>query len=371
MNIPFLDLKAQYKTIRTEINIAIEKVLYSAAYASGPFVEEFEKDFAAFIGTRNAVGVNSGTSALHLALLALNIGEGDEVILPANTFISTAWAISYVGAKPVFVDVDPRTYNIDINLLEDKITSKTKAIIPVHLYGQPADLSHIMHLCEKHSIAMVEDAAQAAGAEYKKEKCGSFGIFGCFSFYPGKNLGAYGEAGAITTNDDELAERMRNLRNHAQTQKGLHSEIGYNYRMDGIQGAVLAVKLKHLADWNAKRRNAAKQYAYNLKGLIEVVTPYESDFSKHIYHLYSVQIANKRSRDGLMKFLAENGIATGLHYPVPIHLQEAYSDLGHTKGDFPLAEKAADCNLSLPMYPELSPDMITYVTDTIKKYFNK
>ncbi len=369
MKVPFMNLQQQYHSLKNVIDEEISKVLESSAFASGPFVKKFEQYFANYIGAKHCVGVNSGTSALHLALLAMGAGKGDEVITSAHSFVSTAWAISYVGAVPVFIDIEPETFTIDTNKIEEKINDKTKAIIPVHLYGHPANMDAIMDIAQKHNLYVIEDAAQAQGAEYKSQKCGSIGDIGCFSFYPGKNLGAYGEAGAVVTNNETSAKKIREYHNHCQSERYLHYDVGYNYRMDGIQGAVLSIKLKMLDMWNAKRNNIAKKYTQSLSFISDVKCPLEADYASPVYHQYELQLENRKKRDELMKHLADKDIATGLHYPVPLHLQEAYSHLGHKKGDFPEAEKAADCNLSLPIFPEMTDNMVEYVIQKIRDFF--
>jgi len=371
MKIPFVDLKAQYYDVKEEVNSAIQNVLEATAFSSGKFVEEFETDFAKFCNAKYAVGVNSGTSALHLGLQALGIGKGDEVITTPHTFISTVWAITYVGAKPVFVDIEPDYYTINPELIEKAITPKTKAIIPVHLYGHPADMSAIMEIAHKHGLKVIEDSAQAHGAMYNEQLCGSMGDVACFSFYPSKNLGAFGEAGAVTTNDADIALKIKQLRNHAQPERYLHNELGYNYRMDGIQGAVLKVNLSKINHWNNLRIKAADIYNENLKSISQVQTPKCNSNSKHIYHLYEIKLENKSIHDSLMQFLLSNDISCGLHYPVPVHLQEAYADLNYKVGDFPETENAADCLLSLPMFPHITQEMIEYIAENIKKFFNK
>jgi len=363
MNVPFLDLKAQYKNIKDEIHSAISEVMEKTAFAGGPFVAKFEKEFASFCNCKHAIGVGNGTDALWLSLIALGVGPGDEVITVPNTFIATAEAITYCGAQPVFVDVDEKTYNMNPSLLEAAITPRTKAIIPVHLFGQPSDMDSIMAIAKARGLFVVEDACQAHGAEYKGRKAGSMGNTGCFSFYPGKNLGAYGEAGAVVTNDDTLAEKMRTFRDHGQAKKYYHRMIGWNARMDGIQGAVLSVKMKYIAEWNESRRKHAQDYNTLLSPLSDVVKPYVADNSKHVYHIYAIRI---KQRDQIMTKLAEKGVSCGIHYPVPIHLQDAYSFLGLGQGSFPVAEKSASEFLSLPMYAELTSDQITYVAETLK-----
>ncbi len=362
MNIPFLDLKTQYNALKFEIHAAINEVLQNTAFSGGPFIARFEQEFAKFCGSKHAIGVGSGTDALWLSLLALGIGPGDEVITVPNTFIATAEAITYCGATPVFVDIDEKTYNMNPALLEAAITTKTKALIPVHLFGQSADMDQIMAIAKAHGLYVVEDACQAHGAEYKGRKAGSIGDIGCFSFYPGKNLGAYGEAGAVVTNDDSLAEKISMYRDHGQAKKYYHGMIGWNARMDGIQGAILSVKLKHLPVWNGSRRKHAGAYKKLLAPSQTIIKPDETADTTHVYHIYAVRI---KQRDRLMAFLAERGIVCGIHYPVPIHLQDAYRCLGLKKGDFPVAEKCAAELLSLPMYPELSSEQINYVAQEI------
>ena len=366
MNIPFLDLKAQYRTIKDEIHAAIGEVMENTAFAGGPFVAKFEKDFASFCGCKHAVGVGNGTDALWLSLIALGVGPGDEVVTVPNTFIATAEAISFCGAKPVFADIDERTNNMNPAHLKTAITRKTKAIIPVHLFGQTADMDPILEFAKEKGLPVVEDAAQAHGAEYKGRKAGTMGATGCFSFYPGKNLGAYGEAGAVVTNDDALAEKMRMFRDHGQAKKYYHGMVGWNARMDGIQGAVLGVKLKYLAGWNDARRRHAAAYTEQLASLNEVLKPREEAYAKHVYHIYAIRV---KERDRLMAALGEKGIGCNIHYPVPIHLQEAYRSLNLGPGSFPVAEKCASEYLSLPMFAELTPDQIAYVADQVRAFY--
>ena len=365
MRVPFLDLKAQYESIRNEIAVALQQVLDNTAFAGGPFVEKFEKDFASFCKCEFAMGVGSGTTALWLALSGLGIGQGDEVITTPNTFIATAEAISFCGAKPAFVDVEEQTYNMNLDLLEDAITPKTKAIIPVHLYGQMVDMDRIMQIARAHGLFVVEDACQAHGAEYNGQRAGSIGDAGCFSFYPGKNLGAYGESGAVVTNDAELAEKIRVLRDHGQARKYFHSMIGWNARMDGFQGAVLSVKLKHLPAWNDARKRNARFYDELLADADDVITPVEVDRAGHVYHVYAIRT---KDRDALINYLAEKNVYCRIHYPIPIHLQNAYSFLGKGKGSFPVAEKCAEQLVSLPMFPELSEEQIEYVVRETKHF---
>ncbi len=363
MNVPFLDLKAQYNSIKAEIDGAIKEIVDSCAFVLGKSVEDFEKNFAKFCNTKYAVGVNSGTAALHLALLSLGIKQGDEVITTPNTFIATAEAISHCGAKPVFCDIDEDTYNIDPDLIEEKITENTKAIIPVHLYGNPCDMDKINAIAKKHNLFVVEDSCQAHEAEYKGKKTGSLSNIAAFSFYPGKNLGAYGEGGMVVTNNEELASKCRLYRAHGEYPKNTHQVIGYNYRMEGMQGAVLNVKLKYLTQWNEARRKKAEIYSRLLKDI--VITPEIGEDNKSVFHLYVVRHKN---RDELREFLQKRDIATGIHYLKPIHLQKAYSHLRYKEGDFPVAEKVMKEILSLPIYPELTNERIEYVCDAIKEF---
>jgi dTDP-4-amino-4,6-dideoxygalactose transaminase len=362
MNVPFLDLKSQYHALKDEIHVAIDEVMEKTAFAGGPFVAAFEKEFAQFCECKHAVGVGNGTDALWLSLLALGVGPGDEVITVPNTFIATAEAVTYCGAKPVFVDVDEKTYTMDPARLKAAITPRTRAIIPVHLFGQPADMDPILAVAKAHGLPVVEDACQAHGAQYKGRKAGSLGVTGCFSFYPGKNLGAYGEAGAVVTNDDALADKMKMFRDHGQSKKYYHGIIGWNARMDGIQGAILSVKLKRLAAWNDSRRAHAQEYNRLLASLPGVITPMEAGYAKHIYHIYAIRV---KERDRIMAALAEKGVSCGIHYPVPVHLQDAYGFLGLSEGSFPVSERCASEYLSLPMYPELTSGQIAYVAQTL------
>ena len=363
MKVPFLDLKAQYNALRGEINSAIQEVLERTAFAGGPFVTRFEEEFAAYCGAKYAVGVGNGTDALWLVMLAHGIGPGDEVITVPNTFIATAEAISLCGAKPVFVDVDARTYTMDPPALKRAITPRTKAVIPVHLFGQTADMDPILALARDHGLLVIEDACQAHGAQYKGRMAGSMGIAGCFSFYPGKNLGAYGEAGSVVTDDQELAGKIKVLREHGQPKKYIHSVIGWNARMDGIQGAILSVKLKYLSAANEARRAHARLYGDLLAGVGQLVLPVEAPYAKHVYHIFAVR---SKKRDELIARLAARDIACGIHYPVPLHLQEAYASLGLAKGTFKVAEEGAQEFVSLPMFPELTDDQIRYVCDELK-----
>ncbi|OLD73382.1 MAG: erythromycin biosynthesis sensory transduction protein eryC1 [Verrucomicrobia bacterium 13_1_20CM_54_28] len=358
MKVPFLDLKAHHAPLTEEFDRAIREVIESSAFAGGPFVERFEEEFASFCGSSYAIGVGNGTDALWLALLALGIGEGDEVITVPNTFIATAEAITYCKARPVFVDVDPDTFTMNPAELEKSLTKKTKAIIPVHLFGQPADMDSILEFARANGLFVVEDAAQAHGAQYKGQKAGTMGDAGCFSFYPGKNLGAFGEAGAVVTNDPELRKQIQMLRDHGQSRKYYHSTMGWNCRMDGIQAAILSIKLRHLDKANSLRRKHALEYNQAFAGIDEVLTPFEAKYARHVYHVYAVRV---QERDAVLRHLQEKGVGCAVHYPVPVHLQEAGRNLGSTKGAFPIAEKLADEFLSLPMFPELTEEQIEYV----------
>jgi dTDP-4-amino-4,6-dideoxygalactose transaminase len=418
MQVPFLDLKAQYEAIKPEIHSALQAVIDKTAFAGGPFVAEFEKAFASFCGCTECVGVGSGTEALWMALMALGVGPGDEVITVPNTFIATAEAISFCGATPVFVDVDERTATMDPGKLEELLKSKMeegrgkmeattlglersrasrltpyeekredgsgqpspglsrsalsaqrsasrpKAVIPVHLYGQTADMDPILELAEQYGLVVVEDACQAHGAEYKGKRVGSLGAAGAFSFYPGKNLGAYGEAGAIVTRDKSLADWIRVFRDHGQPRRYYHDVVGWNGRMDGFQGAVLGVKLKYLEEWNNGRMENAARYRKHLEGVGGVILPGEADYARHVYHLFPVRVKN---RDEVMAALTEKGIGCGIHYPVPVHLQKAYEFLGHQPGDFPVSEKIASELISLPMFPELTEEQVAYVAGALKE----
>jgi dTDP-4-amino-4,6-dideoxygalactose transaminase len=358
-----MDLKLQASRLRDEIAGELLEVMDGAAFVLGPKVKGFEDDFAGFLGVKHCVGVNSGTSALHLALLGAGVGPGDEVITVPMTFVATTWAISYVGARPVFVDVDPATYTQDVSQVEEAITKKTKAILPVHLYGQPADLAPLLALGARHNIPVIEDAAQAHGAEYRGRKAGSLGLCGCFSFYPGKNLGAFGEGGAVVTNDDALAARFRALRDHAQTQRYHHAELGFNYRMDGFQGAVLRVKLRYLEEWTQARIALAERYRELLKGL-PLVVPQASPDRLHVWHLFVVL---HPQRDALKAALAERGIHTGLHYPIPVHLQPAYAHLGYGEGQFPVSERVGRECLTLPLFPEMTEGQQDRVVEALRE----
>ena len=349
--IPYIDLQLQYQSIKPEIDAAVLKVLASAQFILGDEVAAFEREFAAFCGAKEAVALNSGTSALHAALLAAGIGAGDEVITVPFTFVATAATIVYAGARPVFVDIDPRTYTMASDQIEQAITPRTRAIMPVHLYGHPADMNPILDIARRRRLLVIEDAAQAHGAEYQGRRCGSMGDMAGFSFYPGKNLGAYGEGGALTTNDPAIARKVRLLRNWGEERRYEHTIKAYNYRMDGIQGAILRVKLRHLETWTEQRRSHATAYR-KLFAEAGIGTPEERPDCRHVYHVFAVRL---RQRDATRDQLQAAGIHTGVHYPIPVHLQPAYQDLGYRPGDFPVSEAVAREVLSLPIYPELSP----------------
>ncbi|HEV2331120.1 MAG TPA: DegT/DnrJ/EryC1/StrS family aminotransferase [Verrucomicrobiae bacterium] len=363
-NVPYFDLPAQIRGLRKELEAALARTLDNCSFCLGPDVAQFEKNFAQFCAAEHCLGFNSGTSALHVAMRILNIGPGDEVVTTPFTFVATSWAISYVGAKPVFVDIDDTTFNMDPALVEKAITHRTRAIMPVHLYGQPFDVDRILEICRRHKLPLVEDACQAHGAKYKGKVVGTFGVMSGFSFYPGKNLGACGEGGALVTNDAEFAAHGRALREHGSTVRYYHDEIGFNYRMEGFQGATLGVKLPHLAKWTRERQRVAKRYNELLAGT-PLQLPREADFAESVWHVYVVRHPR---RDELKKFLEDNGVGCAIHYPIPVHLQKAYAHLSYKPGDFPVAEKAAKQCLSLPIYPELTDSQIARVVDVIKKF---
>ena len=368
MPVPFVDLQAQYRSIKAEIDAAIQRVLDTSAFILGREVEAFERAFAEYVGARACVGVSNGTAAIQLALQACGVGAGDEVIVPANTFFATAEAVSTAGATPVFVDCDPVTYNIDAGKIEAAVNERTRALLPVHLYGQPADLEAVFEVAERHDLIVIEDAAQAHGARYKGRRVGSLARAGCFSFYPGKNLGAYGEGGAVVTDDAEVARRLRMLRDHGSEQKYRHELVGYNFRLEGIQGAVLGVKLKYLDEWNASRRAHAARYRALLAPLADsgaLALPQEVAYAEHVYHLFVIQTG---ARDALQRYLSAAGVQTGIHYPVPVHLQPAYAAHGHREGDFPNAESQSTRVLSLPMFAELTEHQVGYVAQAIADF---
>lgn len=363
MKVPFVDLKAQYLSVKDELDEAIFKVVENAAFIGGRFVQDFEENFASYIGVKYCIGVGNGTDALFIALKALDIGEGDEVITVCNSFIATSEAITQAGARVVFVDSDERTYNIDVNKIEEAVTRRTKAIIPVHLYGQPADMDRILEIARKYSLCIIEDAAQAHGAVYKGRKAGTFGHCACFSFYPGKNLGAYGDAGAVVTNDEALAEKVRKFANHGRLSKYDHEFEGVNSRLDGLQASILNVKLRYLEEWTENRIKAAKRYDEGLSGL--VVTPYVMPEVRHVYHLYVIQT---EKREEMRKFLSERGVSTGIHYPTPLPFLRAYSYLNHSPDDFPVAYFLKDRILSLPMFGDITDEQVDYVVKLIKAF---
>jgi len=362
--IPLLDLKAQYAAIRSEVEPAVLRVLASGHYVLGEEVARFEEEFAAYCDVKHAIAVNTGTSALHLALLAADVGPGDEVITVSFTFVATASAVCYTGARPVLVDVEPATLTMDPAKLEAAITPRTKAIMPVHLYGQMADMDAIKAIADKYGIPVIEDACQAHGAEYKGRRAGSIGVSGCFSFYPGKNLGACGEGGIVVTNDDEQAKKIRMLRDWGQEQRYHHMVKGFNYRMDGIQGAILRVKLRHLDHWTAARRAHAARYDTLLHSNREIGLPFAAPDRRHVYHVYAIR---SQERDRLAQTLSTDGVQTGLHYPIPVHRQKAHADLGYQQGDFPVSELAARQVLSLPIYPEMTTRHVEQVVVALGK----
>jgi dTDP-4-amino-4,6-dideoxygalactose transaminase len=359
--IPFVDLKAQYNGIKDEINTAVLNVLDSTQFILGDEVTAFEEEFATYCHAQHGVALNTGTSALHLALLAAGVGPGDEVITVPFTFVATVAAIAYTGATPVFVDIDPVSYTMDVNQIEKAITAKTKAIMPVHLYGQPVDMDPIVEIARRHRLTVIEDAAQAHRSEYKGRRLGGIGEIGCFSFYPGKNLGAYGEGGMAVTNNAEYAQKMRMLRDWGQEGRYNHVMKGYNYRMDGIQGAILRVKLRYLDRWTEARRTHASQYDALLANS-GLKTPVAMPYGHHVYHVYAVRVPE---REALQQKLNAQGIQAGIHYPIPVHLQKAFADLGHQKGDFPESELVATEVLSLPMYPELSEEQVRLIATAV------
>lgn len=363
--IPFLDLSAQYRSIKSEIDGAVANVLESGQFVLGKEVFAFEEEFAAYCRVKHAIGVNSGTSALHLALLAAGVGPGDEVITTPATFVATVAAIGYAGAKAVFVDIDPVSFTMDPGRIQAAITKRTKVILPVHLYGQMADMDPIMAVAKKHHLAVIEDAAQAHGAEYKGRRAGSVGDLGCFSFYPGKNLGACGEGGMVVTNNPDYSKTIRMLRDWGQEKKYHHVLKGYNYRLEGIQGAILRVKLRHLESWTEARRVHAALYD-RLLADSGVKPPVEVEYARHVYHVYAVRAPR---RDALQQALQSCQIQTGIHYPFPVHLLEAYADLGYRRGAFPQAERLADEELSLPMFAELTDQQIQEVSAAVREFF--
>jgi dTDP-4-amino-4,6-dideoxygalactose transaminase len=363
--VSFVDLVRQHRCIKDEVNQAISKVMEKGSFILGENVREFEREFASYIGVNYGVGVGSGTDALMLALHALGIKNGDKVITVSFTFTSTVDCIVHNGATPLFVDIDPETYTLDVSKVKKIITKKTKAIIAVHLYGHPVDMDPLLQIAKENNLHVVEDACQAHGAEYKSRKVGSMGDCACFSFYPAKNLGAYGDGGIFVTNDEQIAERVRMLRNYGEREKYHHAFIGYNSRLDEIQAAILRVKLRYLDKWIEARRRNARRYSELLSDIPNVAIPSEAPYAKHVYHLYAI---GTKQRDELRNWLSYRGISTGVHYPIPIHLQEAYKYLGFLNGSFPVAEKVAKEILSLPMFPELTEDEICYVSESVKEF---
>lgn len=373
MNVPILDLKRQYQAIKPEVDAAIERVLVSGRFILGPEVETFEQGIAKYCGVNHAIGVASGTDALLLSLRALGIGPGDKVIIPSFTFFATAGVVNNVGAEPVFVDIDPKTFNLDPQAVERLLTqdsrlrTKIKAIIPVHLYGQMADMDEIMAITKEYDIAVVEDAAQAIGAEYKGRKAGSIGDLGCFSFFPTKNLGAYGDGGMVVTNDDELVERVRILRVHGSKPKYYHHMVGTNSRLDALQAAILRVKLPHLEDWTAARQRLAARYDDLLHGVEGIQLPYHAPDRSHIFHQYTIRVKNG-CRDALQQHLKEQGIGSMIYYPRPLHLQECFKELGYNEGALPVSERASHEVLSLPVFPELAQKEQDHVIQQIRVF---
>jgi dTDP-4-amino-4,6-dideoxygalactose transaminase len=365
MQIDFVDLKRQNKKYWDELMNAIESVVRDANFIQGAKLEKFERDFARFCGKKYSVGLNSGTDALFLALLAYGIGDGDEVITAANSYFASAQTVSQVGAKPILVDVDKESFNIDVDQIKGAITKRTRAIVPVHLYGQPTDMDPIMELAKKHDLIVIEDACQAHGAKYKG-KVVPVGETGAFSFYPGKNLGSFGDGGALVTDSKKIAEKVLYLRNDGSKEKYVHKSLGYKSRLDTLQAAILNVKLKYLNSWTKKRRSAANLYNKYLAGIEQIKTPQEMDYAYHVYHLYVIECPR---RNALKKHLANNGVSTVIHYPTPIHLQEAYADQGYRRGSFPVTEKKAKHILSLPMFPEITEKEVIYVTDKIRDFY--
>ncbi len=367
---PLLDLKAQYKTIKRDVNKAVAKVMEEQNFILGKEVEELEKEIAAYCRTKYAVGVASGTDAIQLALRAAGIGAGDEVITVPFTFIATAEAVSNLGAKPVFVDIDIKTYDMDPALIENKITARTKAIIPVHLYGQCADMDQILAIAKKHGLKVIEDCAQAIGATYNGKKAGSMGDAGCISFFPSKNLGGFGDGGMVVTNDDSIYKQVKLMRVHGSTSKYSHSVIGYNSRLDNLQAAVLRIKLRKLDGWAEKRRENAAYYDKAFSGLKNIVTPHVAAVNVHVYHQY-VLMVNNAIRDKMIEFLIENGIESRVYYPIPLHMQDCYKGLGYKAGDFPNTENAASGTLALPVYPEMKNSDKKFIVNTIKTFYKK
>lgn len=367
MRIPFVDIPLQNRPLLERLHAAFEEIHATGAYVLGPAVEQFELAFAEYLDVAHVIGVGTGTDALHLSLQASDIGPGDEVITTPHSWISTAWAISYVGATPIFADIVERSYTLSPARVEEAITPRTKAIVPVHLYGRAAEMDRFLELAQRHNLSLIEDACQAHGAQFQGRSVGTIGQFGCFSFYPAKNLGAMGEAGAVVTNDEDLAKRVRQLRDHAQSSRHVHAEIGYNARMDGLQGAALNIKLPHLHRWNSQRREHAKRYTQRLSDIPGLILPAAgADEEEHVWHLYVVQLEDM-PREEFQARLAEEGVASGVHYPTPIPQQPAYRSLGYKPGDFPVAEAVMGRCVSLPMYPEMTEEQVEYVAAVVKR----
>ena len=368
MNVPFLDLKPAYLELKEELDAAYHRVMESGRYILGPELEAFETEFAEYCSVKHCIGVGNGLDALHLILRAMEIGPGDEVIVPAHTFIATWLSVSYSGATPIPIDIDEKTYNINPNLIEAAVTEKTKAIVPVHLYGQPADMDPILKIAKKYDVKVIEDAAQAHGARYKRRRTGSIGDAAGFSFYPAKNLGAFGDGGAVTTNDDTLADKVRLLRNYGSRIK-YHNEMkGFNSRLDELQAALLRVKLKKMDEWNSERRQLAQEYGNSLRDAAGVVLPFVPEWAEVVWHLYVIRV---KDREGIQRNFDANGIGTMIHYPIPLHLQTAYKNLGYRKGDFPCAEKISREIISLPIYPFINKTQIRFVAKTIKSFLKE
>lgn len=363
MNVPFLDLRSQYLEIKKSADASLKKLMKRGDFILGLDVKEFESAFAKYIDAKFALGVNSGTDALFLGLISLGVGSGDEVIVPAYTYIASAFAVSYLGAKPVFVDIDEVTFNIDAEKIEKEISKKTRAIMPVHLYGQSADIRPIMTIAQKYGLRVIEDAAQAHGTEYRGKKAGSIGDIGAFSFYPTKNLGAFGDAGMIVTNDEALYKKAAKLRDYGRKTRYEHESLGYNSRLDSIQAVFLKEKLKKLDSWNKKRIAAARYYRKLLEDVRDIALPLEQSYGTHVYHIYAIRV---RSRDNVLEGLKRAGISAAVHYPVPLHLQEVYENLKYKKGDFPVAEEISKDVLCLPIYPHIKKAEIEYVVKTLK-----
>lgn len=364
MNVPFIDFSEQYQAIKDEIDGGLKSVFEKGNFILGEEEKEFEAQFAKFCDTKHAIGVNSGTDSLYLALGSLNISIGDEVIIPTFTFIATALCVSYTGAKPVFVDIEEETYNVDPQKLEEAITPKTKAIIPVHLYGQPANMDEISAIAKKHNVTIIEDACQAHGATYKGKKTGSLGSVGCFSFYPTKSLGAFGDGGMVVTNSDEISEKIQMLRDYGRKGRYEHKIKGYNSRLDTVQAVILSAKLKYLDEWNKMRSTQAAYYCRQLKGVPGIITPTTKEGRTHVFQTFAIRVFD---RDKICDEMKKRGVSVLIHYPIPVHLQEAYADCGHKRGDFPVSEKIADEILSLPMFPHISKEQVDYVCASLKE----